>query len=63
MKFYYTDYYELDEDTINKILEGLKDGVEFEDLFQDFVGVYPQDYLIYDQVKEYMENLLKSTKK
>lgn len=62
MKFYYTDYYELEEDTINKMLEGLKDGIEFEALFEDYVGTYPQDYLIYDQVKEYLESLLKSTK-
>ena len=62
MKFYYTDYYELEEDTINKMVDGLKNGIEFEALFEDYVGTYPQDYLIYDQVKEYVENLLKSTK-
>lgn len=62
MKFYYTDYYELEEDTINKMIKGLKDGIEFEILFQDYVGCDHQAYLVYDRVKEYIESLLKSTK-
>ena len=48
MRFYFTDYYELDEETINKMVDGLKDGCD------------PQAYLIYDQVKAYIEKILKS---
>ena len=62
MKFYYTDYYELEEDTINKMIEELKDGIEFDILFEDYVGCDHQAHLVYDQVKEYIESLLKSTK-
>ena len=60
MKFYFTDYYELDEETINKIIDGLKDGCDFYVLFEDYVGCDPQAYLIYDQVKAYIEKILKS---
>ena len=60
MRFYFTDYYELEEETINKIVDGLKDGCDFEALLQDYVGCDPQAYLIYDQVKEYIEKILKS---
>ena len=58
MRFYFTDYYELDEETINTIVDELKDGCDFEILFQDYVGCDPQAYLIYDQVKEYIKTLL-----
>lgn len=58
MKFYFTDCYELDEETINKIVDGLKDGCDFEALFQDYVGCDPQAYLIYKQVEEYIKTLL-----
>lgn len=63
MKFYFTDYYELDDEQIDKILDGLRQGIDFEALFEDFVGCYPQHYLIYDQVKEFMERLLRETEK
>ena len=63
MRFYFTDYYELEEETINKIVDGLKDGCDFEALFEDYVGCDPQAYLIYDQVKAYIEKILKKKKK
>ena len=63
MKFYFTDYYELDDEQIDEILDGLRRGIDFEALFEDYVGCNPQAYLIYDQVKKYIESLLKSTKK
>lgn len=58
MKFYFTDYYELEEKEINEILNGLRDGIEFEALFGDFVNLDMPGYLIYDQVKAYIETLL-----
>ena len=63
MKFYFTDYYELDDEQIDEILDGLRQGIDFEALFEDFVGSHPQHYLIYDQVKEFIERLLKETEK
>ena len=63
MKFYFTDYYELDDEQIDEILDGLRQGIDFEALFEDFVGSYPQHYLIYDQVKEFIERLLRETEK
>ena len=63
MKFYFTDYYELDEETINKILNYLRNGWEFEGLFEEFVGTGPQAYLVYDQVERYIKNLLTPTEK
>ena len=60
MKFYFTDYYELDEETINTMVDRLKNGWDFEALFDDYVGSDPQAYLIYDEVKAYIEKILKS---
>ena len=60
MRFYFTDYYELDEGTINKMVDRLKNGWDFEALFDDYVGSDPQAYLIYDEVKAYIEKILKS---
>ena len=58
MRFYFTDYYELDNETINKIVDYLRNGWEFEGLFEEFVGTGPQAYLVYDQVKTYIKTLL-----
>ena len=63
MKFYFTDYYELDDEEIDEFLNGLRQGIDFEILFQEFIGTHPQHYLIYEQVKEFMERLLREMKK
>ena len=63
MRFYFTNYYELEEEEVNEILDYLRKGCEFEGLFEDFVGTGPQAYLVYDQVKTYIKTLLTPAEK
>ena len=63
MKFYFTNYYELEEEEINEILNGLRNGCEFENLFGEFIGTGPQAYLVYDQVEKYIKTLLTPAEK
>lgn len=63
MRFYFTNYYELEEKEINEILDYLRKGWEFKGLFEEFVGTGPQAYLVYDQVETYIKNLLTPTEK
>ena len=63
MKFYFTNYYELEEKEINEILNYLRNGWEFEGLFEEFVGTGPQAYLVYDQVEKYIKTLLTPAEK
>ena len=57
MKFYYKDYFELNDKEIAAFAEGLKQGVDFEILFQEYIGCNPQCYLVYDQVKVFFEKI------
>ena len=54
MKFYFTDYYKLEEEEINEILDYLRKGYGFESVFVEFIGTGPQAYLVYDQVETYI---------
>ena len=58
MNFYFTDYYKLEEEEVNEILDYLRKGYRFESVFEEFIGTGPRAYLVYDQVKEYIETLL-----
>ena len=63
MKFYFTDYYKLEEEEINEILDYLRKGYRFESVFEEFIGVGPQAYLVYDQVEKYIKTLLTPAEK
>ena len=63
MKFYFTDYYKLEEEEINEILDYLRKGYRFEVLFEEFIGTGPQAYLVYDQVEKYIKTLLTPAEK
>ena len=58
MKFYFTDYYKLEEEEINEMLDYLRKGYRFESVFEEFIGVGPQAYLVYDQVEKYIKTFL-----
>ena len=63
MKFYFTDYYKLEEEDINEMLDYLRKGYRFESVFEEFIGVGPQAYLVYDQVEKYIKTLLTPSEK
>lgn len=58
MKFYYQDYFELTDKEIAEFAEGLKQGIDFEVLFEEYIGCDSRRYLVYDQVKEFFEKYL-----
>ena len=49
---------ELEKETANKILKGLRDGIEFETLFEKFVVANPLDYYLYNHVRKEISTLL-----
>lgn len=58
MKFYYQDYFELSDKEITEFAEGLKQGIDFENLFEEYIGCDSQRYLVYNQVKDFFEKYL-----
>lgn len=57
MKFYYQDYFELSDKEIAEFAEGLKQGIDFEVLFEEYIGCDSERYLVYDQVKEFFNQI------
>ena len=49
---------ELEKETANKILKGLRDGIEFDTLFEKFVVANPLDYYLYNHVRKEISTLL-----
>lgn len=49
---------ELEKETANKILKGLRDGIEFDTLFEKFVVINPLDYYLYNHVRTEISALL-----